>query len=72
MSLHREHSLARTKIHDTILHPMNTIIYARSSLDCALSAEDQAASLPRDSKVGRSATRRMAGLVGFRVGIAQS
>ena len=28
--------------------------------------------LPRDSKVGRSATRRMAGLVGFRVGIAQS
>ena len=45
MSLHREHSLARTRIHDTILHPMNTIIYARSSLDCALSAEDQAASL---------------------------
>ena len=30
------------------------------------------AKLPRDSKVGRSATRRMAGLVGFRVGIAQS
>jgi 2-methylcitrate dehydratase PrpD len=30
------------------------------------------AGLPRDSKVGRSATRRMAGLVGFRVGIAQS
>jgi phospholipase C len=28
--------------------------------------------VPRDSKVGRSATRRMAGLVGFRVGIAQS
>ena len=45
MSLHREHSLARTRIHDTILHPMNTIIYARSSPDCALSAEDQAASL---------------------------
>ena len=28
--------------------------------------------MPRDNKVGRSATRRMAGLAGFRVGIAQS
>jgi hypothetical protein len=27
--------------------------------------------LPRDSKVGRSATRRMAGLVGRRAGVAQ-
>ena len=26
----------------------------------------------RDNKVGRSATRRMAGLAGFRVGVAQS
>ena len=28
--------------------------------------------LSRDNKVGRSATRRMAGLAGFRVGIALS
>jgi len=27
--------------------------------------------MPRDSKVGRSATRRMAGLVGRRAGVAQ-
>ena len=44
---------------------------------CLRSPDEQAdrdflPGLPRDSKVGRSATRRMAGLVGFRVGIAQS
>jgi DNA invertase Pin-like site-specific DNA recombinase len=45
VSLRREHSLARTRFRDTISHLMNTVIYTRSSPDCPLSADEQAANL---------------------------
>jgi len=47
------------------------VVHGHQQLSLFNAHYDERCFLPRDSKVGRSATRRMAGLAGFGMGVAQ-